>query len=155
MNEQSPNDLLAETSTVRKHWRRTCRFGFGQSHLVSGAVVPVIVFFILSSCAQAQYTGNFQTNVINGPNPFAGNYVVGSNWVYDALVIQNSGSLSDGVGYIGYTASANYNAAIVAGSGSVWSNSSDLYVGYSGVGNRLTVTNAGALYNNSGYVGYT
>ena len=42
---------------------------------------------------------------------------------------------------------------IVSGPGSVWSNSSMLYVGNSGAGNRLTLTNGGQVYDSSGFLG--
>jgi T5SS/PEP-CTERM-associated repeat protein len=101
--------------------------------------------------AQAQYTANFQTNIISGvtsnwTNP-AG-YVIGSNFVFDALIIQNGGVLSNAAGYVGFEVGANNNSALVSGSGSAWATSGNLFVGLNGVGNTLTITNGGAVTAN-------
>ena len=58
-----------------------------------------------------------QTNVINVVSNWVSGagYVVGSNWVFDALVINGGGSLSNGNSYIGYTTGANNNIALVNG----------------------------------------
>src|SRR5208282_6588728 len=70
------------------------------------AIVP----FLIPSPLHAQYMDDFQTNIISGvtsnwvdnpANPNAG-YVVGSNFVDDALLINGGGVLSNGYGYIGY-----------------------------------------------------
>jgi T5SS/PEP-CTERM-associated repeat protein len=42
----------------------------------------------------------------------------------------------------------------VGGSGSLWNSGSGLYVGYSGVGNTLSITTTSAVYSVQGYVGY-
>src|SRR5206468_13004398 len=102
----------------------------------------------------AQYTGSYQTNIFKGQLGLVGDYVVGSNWMHDALIIQNGGALSNGNGYVGYEIGANYNAAIISGSGSAWSNSADLFVGYSGMVNQLIITNGGLVYNLNGRIGY-
>jgi len=106
--------------------------------------------------AHAQFTGNNQTNTISGAAiNWAGLfYYVGQNYVFDLLLIQNAGVLSNNFGYIGYAAGANNNAAIVSGSGSVWRNASDLHVGESGSGNRLVISDQGKVIANSGLVGY-
>ncbi len=46
------------------------------------------------------------------------------------------------------------NAALVTGPDSLWTNSSDFYVGYGGSSNQLVVANGGTLANNIGYIGY-
>src|SRR5258707_205786 len=84
---------------------------------------------------------SFQTNIISGVTSNwvdAAGYFVGSNWVYDALVIQNSGGLSNKYGYIGYEANATNNAVLVTGTGSLWSNAISLVIGYYGSCNSLT-----------------
>ena len=53
--------------------------------------------------------------------------------------------VNDTTAYIGSNSTANSNAALVSGPGSVWSNSGDLYVGYSGSGNTLTSANGGVV----------
>ena len=70
---------------------------------------------------RAQFTGNNQTNIISGVTTnWGGPYYVGSNYVFDALLIQNAGVLSNTSGFIGYAAGANNNIAIVSGSGATY-----------------------------------
>jgi T5SS/PEP-CTERM-associated repeat protein len=95
--------------------------------------------------SRAQYTGNNQTNIISGvTSNWPGTYYVGSNYVYDALLILNGGVLNAG-GFIGYTAAAKSNAVVVSGNGSVWTNGGALAVGYSGAGNTLEISNGGKV----------
>ncbi len=119
--------------------------------------LPILAAVLLAGSAQAQYTGNNQTNTISGfAVDWTGNgaYIVGDTWVYDALLIQNGGVLSNTVGYIGNQPGADDNTALVSGTGSVWSNINNLSVGYYGTGNSLTITNGGAVYNAYGVIGY-
>jgi len=119
-------------------------------------LLPILAGVLLTGSAQAQYTDNNQTNTISGVASNwvdNGTYVVGSNWVYDALNILNGGVFSNGVGYIGYEATASNNSVLVSGTGSVWSNTSYLYIGNDGSGNSLTITNGGTVYNGYGFIG--
>jgi len=119
--------------------------------------LTILATVLLAGGAQAQYTGNNQTNTISGVSVDwlpDGAYIVGDTYVYDALVIQSGGVLSNAGGYIGFQLGANDNSALVTGSGSVWSNTLGLYVGYSGASDALTITNGGAVFNDNGYIGY-
>lgn len=80
---------------------------------------------------------------------------VGWYWPLNHLVVTNAGNVVNANGYIGYDAASRSNTVVVADAGSVWSNRADLCVGYSGVRNRLYVTNAGTVANAIGYIGYT
>jgi T5SS/PEP-CTERM-associated repeat protein len=114
----------------------------------------------LMPVAQAQYSANYQTNLISGvTSNWPGSYIVGSNTFLDALQIANGGVLSNGTGYIGYETSSSNNVASVATVGSVWSNAHNFYVGYSGAGNQLVITNGGSLvcgpnFPDAGYIGF-
>jgi fibronectin-binding autotransporter adhesin len=100
--------------------------------------------------AAAQYTSNYQTNTISGvTNNWAGNYVVGSNTFANALLIRNGGVLTNADGCVGYLPASVSNYVMVAGAGSVWSNA-NLYLGYSGGGNSLVISNAGRVANSLG-----
>ena len=55
-------------------------------------------------------------------------------------------------GYIGCT-SGSTGTVTVDGTGSTWTNSGDLYVGYYGNG-TLNITGGGAVSNTNGYIGY-
>jgi hypothetical protein len=69
----------------------------------------------------AQYTADFQTNIISGvTSNWTGDYYVGNFYFSCALLVQNSGMLSNGVGYLGYDSSNN--SVLVTDSGSIWSN---------------------------------
>src|SRR2546422_871603 len=96
--------------------------------------------------ARAQFTADYQTNIISGVvSNWTGIYIVGSNTVFDLLSIDGGGVLSNASAYIGYEASASNNSAIVSGSSSVWSIGDKLYVGSSSAGNSLTISNGGAV----------
>ncbi len=84
---------------------------------------------------------------------------VGYRGSENQMVISSGGQVFDGVGYVGYGQSGfgyvgSSNTVVVTGASSVWSNRSDLYVGQHGLGNRLTIDNAGKVFNANGYVGY-
>src|ERR1035437_356716 len=103
-------------------------------------LLSILTAVLLAGNAHAQYTGDNQTNTISGvASNWVGDYSVGDNFVYDALVIQTGGVLSNGFGYVGYQFGADNNTVLVTGSGSVWSNANDLYVGFFGALNSLTI----------------
>src|SRR4030095_13688333 len=78
-------------------------------------------------------------------------YYVGSNYVFDALHIQNGGVLTTiGEGFLGYAAGPHSNVVRVSGAGSTWNTSGGQFgmvVGYSGAGNRLVISNGGRVFN--------
>jgi len=107
--------------------------------------------------SHAQFASSYQTNIISGvTSNWVGDYVVGSNTVFDVLRVENAGALLEsGSGYIGVTSTplsrANNNAVVVSGSGSVWINSGDLSVGNIWGGNEfLTISNAGVVGDANG-----
>jgi T5SS/PEP-CTERM-associated repeat protein len=104
--------------------------------------------------ANAQYTGNFQTNLISGvTNNWTGDYVIGSNTFADALLIQNGGALSNGNGYVGYEIGADNNLVAITDSNSLWNVAGALVVGNHGNGNQLVITNAASVVSNNGTIG--
>src|ERR1051326_5748333 len=81
---------------------------------------------------------------------------VGISGASNRLTIANSGTVSSFDGYlsIAYT-TAHDNSVVVTDPGSIWTNSSQLFVGFSGYNNSLIVTNGGQVYNNANaYVGF-
>ncbi len=99
--------------------------------------------------ARAQYSANFQTNIISGvTSNWAGNYIVGNTTFQDELQLMSGGVLSNGVGYLGFGVSGSNNIAIVAGAGSVWSNVTAFVVGSSGAANSLMISNSGKVIDN-------
>ncbi len=110
----------------------------------------------LTLTTRAQFTANNQTNTISGvASNWVGNgtYVVGSNTFRDALQVINGGALSNGTGFIGYEVSGSNNSVLVTGPGSVWSNALFLVVGSYGAGNSLVISNQGAVFDGTAYVG--
>ena len=98
----------------------------------------------------AQYTANFQTNIISGvTSNWAGIYFVGSNTFANALLIRNGGVLTDADAHVGYLPASSSNHVLVSGSGSVWTNDS-LFFGTSGSFNSMIISNAGRIMNNFG-----
>jgi T5SS/PEP-CTERM-associated repeat protein len=69
------------------------------------------------------------------------------------LVISNGGRVIDDYGTVGYDANCFNNQALVAGAGSVWSNSTVVFVGDSGSTNSLTIRNGGLVTDYYGLVG--
>ena len=105
--------------------------------------------------AHAQYTGDFQTNIISGVEVnWTGTYAVGSNAVYDFLGIDSGGVLVSDAGDIGRFVAGN-DSVSVSGTGSVWSNRNDLIMGdfdNTSPNNSLTISGGGAVYDNNGSV---
>ncbi len=114
-------------------------------------LVFIAGIFLTPRPSNAQYTGNFQTNLISGVNSnWPGNYNIG--FVGDGLLIQGGGVLVDGVGELGPGNGNSNNFVLVAGSGSVWSNSA-LVAGDSGAHNSLVISNGGQVISSSCTIG--
>ena len=87
----------------------------------------------------------------------SGDLYVGYNGANNQLLISDSGYVSvipssGTTSYIGYNVSSSNNSVLV--DSAVWSNQCDLYVGYSGASNRLSVANDGHVFSVNGYIGY-
>jgi fibronectin-binding autotransporter adhesin len=87
------------------------------------------------------------------------NLYVGSSGSGNSLVISNGGTVSDGgiatQVFIGANGSSSNNSVLVTGAGSLWTNRGELYVGGSGSGNSLVISNGGTVAFSSGYIGST
>lgn len=105
--------------------------------------------------AYGQYTNNYQTNTITTATIWPGYYVVGSNTHHDVLQIVEGGSLTSSRGILGFESAGENNMAVVSGIGSVWTNTDNISVGWSGAANQLIISNAGqAAANTNVFVGY-
>lgn len=119
------------------------------------ATVAVSLGVFCPATSRAQYTANFQTNIISGiSSNWLGAYYVGYTNFADALVIENGGELANGLGSIGSQSSSSNNSVLVAGTGSVWTNGQFLYVGGDGIGNNLTISNGGRVTAVAVFIGY-
>lgn len=67
------------------------------------------------------------------------------------LVVTNGGVVVNYDGFLGYTGGSNL--AVIAGPGSVWSNTHNLTVGYNGSFNQLIISNGASVYNEVAWVG--
>ncbi len=131
------------------------------------AIAVVVLHLAVTPAIRAQFTANYQTNIISGvTSNWSGSYYVGSNTFANSLLIQNGGVLISGtngmfvpqpgdLGFlvfgndcVGYSSSSN--TAVVSGSGSVWSNRYALVIGRSGSGNSLIISNGGRVVTNPG-----
>lgn len=79
---------------------------------------------------------------------------VGGTTTSNSLSIIQGGEVFDWHAYLGYSSNSTHNAVLVSGEGSVWSNTSHLYMGHYGGDNRLTISDGARVYNWNTYVGY-
>lgn len=84
-----------------------------------------------------------------------GNLSIGYYGRRNSLIISNGGRVVNSTGYIGNDSTAHGNTVLVTGAGSVWSNRSELYVGYIGAGNSLSVSDGGWVADSEARIGST
>ncbi|MGA2602635.1 MAG: PEP-CTERM sorting domain-containing protein [Verrucomicrobiia bacterium] len=118
-------------------------------------IVGILIGAVVGPCpSKAQYTADFQTNIISGvTSNWDDFYALGATNSGDVLLVENGGVLVDGFASIGSQAGANNNVAIISDPGSIWSNGSFLNIGESGSGNELFITDGAAVNDQYGYVG--
>jgi len=123
-------------------------------HLTRTAAVGAL--FILAAVCESRAEDPW-TNIVNGTTlNLVGPYMVGTNSAFNWLQITNGGIvLGTGTNYIGNSSIANSNSVWVTGLGSVWSNSSRLYVGNTGSFNQLTIAASATVFSTTGYVGFS
>ncbi|MFA7173410.1 MAG: hypothetical protein WC340_08350 [Kiritimatiellia bacterium] len=117
-------------------------------------LVLLIAIVMAAGVSRAQFSANHQTSTVDGETVvWSGTYCVGSNTSFNVLEVLNGGSLANGEGNLGYTATSSNNLVLVSGVGSLWNNSSEMNVGHSGSGNRLVITNGGQVVNARANIG--
>jgi len=82
---------------------------------------------------------------------------VGHRGANSTLVISDQGQVFSRNGFVGDGSggiTTSNNSALVTGSGSVWSNQLNFYVGDFGNNNSLVISNQGQVFDAYGYVGY-
>lgn len=85
---------------------------------------------------------------------YTGEASIGYTDADNHLIIQSGGSLKNSVGEIGHMIDGSNNTVVVSGAGSLWTNTSALFVGYYASYNSLTITNGGSVGNaGNGYIG--
>jgi T5SS/PEP-CTERM-associated repeat protein len=123
-----------------------------QSSFGRGSLVGIGLALLLGTSSKAQYTTNFQTNIISGVvSNWSGSYYVGYTNFADVLIIQNDGALSNSTGVLGYAAGSSNNTVLVTGTNSVWRNGAGLgggvVVGRVGASNSLVIANGGQVFS--------
>jgi T5SS/PEP-CTERM-associated repeat protein/probable HAF family extracellular repeat protein len=102
-------------------------------------------------------TGSNNVVLVTGPGSVwnnLANLFVGVSGVDNQLTVANGGQVvNQGYGYLSQNSTSSNNVVLVTGAGSVWSNSIDLYVGFNGPGNQLTIANGGQVADQYGYLG--
>jgi T5SS/PEP-CTERM-associated repeat protein len=73
----------------------------------------------------------------------------------NTLVISNGGSVVElgQATYVAYNTTSSNNRTLVAGTNSIWNCGGHFFLGYSGSGNSLVISNAGQVVNGIAYVG--
>jgi T5SS/PEP-CTERM-associated repeat protein len=121
--------------------------------LIAGFLVSIMLGVQPS---EAQYTANFQTNIISGvTSNWSVVYIIGNNNFADALLIENGGVLKDGGATVGNEVGGSNNSVLVTGTGSIWSNAtpSFLSIGGVGAGNSLVISDGGVVGSFEAMVG--
>jgi len=117
-------------------------------------------WLLAAAAVLSGHQAHAQVLIVDGPPPVviddetvnATEVRVGDLLPDSFLTIQNAGVLNNsGIGYIGFDADA-VGTATVTGTGSQWTNSSELHVGSSGAG-TLTIDNGGRVANTIGSIG--
>ena len=112
-----------------------------------------IVF--ISRPVEAQYTANFQTNLISGvTSNWSGSYYIGGDRSSDTLLVESNGVLTDANGYLSFNSNTSNNSVLVTDTGSIWSNSGTLlYIGFQGKNSSLVISNGGQVFDGYAYIG--
>jgi T5SS/PEP-CTERM-associated repeat protein len=109
---------------------------------------------VSSSGGYVDSTGGGSTVLVTDPGSIWSNgfseMIIGEFGTGNGLVISNGGKVvSTGfLSCLGLNPSASNNSVVVAGLGSVWSNSSSLYVGYEGTSNLVQVAGGSVVATN-------
>ncbi len=128
---------------------------FGLLHYTCRTARPFALilagFFLAAGSARAESNTTFTVSgTLYGTNIL----YIGNTGTNNSLIVTGGGRVTNNTGYIGNTARANGNSALVTGTGSVWFSRGNLYIGYSGSVNRLTVSSGGRVVDTVGYIGY-
>ncbi|MFA5043223.1 MAG: hypothetical protein WC567_04460, partial [Kiritimatiellia bacterium] len=99
--------------------------------------------------------GGNQLIVADGGTAYNAAITVGSQGTGNQLTITNGGTVYATSTSLADTTATSNNTVLVAGAGSVLTNSGILYVGSVGVGNQMTIADGGTVYNAAGYIGFT
>lgn len=83
-----------------------------------------------------------------------GDLIVGATGAGNQLTVTDGGVVRNKIGYLGLYGSSAANTVLVSGINSRWTNSQDLFIGYSSSGNTLVVTNGAEAHCANAWVGH-
>uniref|UniRef100_UPI003568CF19 autotransporter domain-containing protein n=1 Tax=Pontiella sp. TaxID=2837462 RepID=UPI003568CF19 len=98
-----------------------------------------------NNIASIQHNGSVWSN--------SANLYVGHQGSTNVLSVLDGGLVESKNAFIGYGSMASGNSVTVSGNLSKWNNSGELYVGYGGSDNKLTVENGGIMASGTGTIG--
>jgi T5SS/PEP-CTERM-associated repeat protein len=165
ISSSNNNVLVSDSGSV---WREGDLYvgnsGFGNSlvisnggHVISRYVMGTFLGYNVSSSNNTVLVSDTSSLLSN-----ASNLYVGYSGARNSLIISNGGQVICNAGpllfnygcFMGHNSSSTNNKVLVTGPGSLWSTRLNLYVGYSGGGNSLVISNSGLVVNGDAYVGY-
>jgi T5SS/PEP-CTERM-associated repeat protein len=115
------------------------------------------------------WAGTHNSALVSGPGSLwnvSSDLIVGRSATVSSLVISNGAEVTSATGYLGSIGSlfgqgsaCQYSVSgsrvLVSGVGSAWNVIGPLFVGYGGVGNTLTISNAGLVFAQTMVIGRT
>jgi T5SS/PEP-CTERM-associated repeat protein/autotransporter-associated beta strand protein len=123
----------------------------GTLNILNGGAVSNIVGFVGNNGGTGTVTVDGAGSSWTNSSALYIGLSTGSN---STLNIQNGGTVSNTIGYVGY--SGGTGTVTVDGAGSSWTNSGTFYVGgSSGSTGTLNIQNGGTVSNTIGYIGYS
>jgi T5SS/PEP-CTERM-associated repeat protein len=155
-NTSSSSNLVAVTGPG-SYWSNVNRLHVGESGSGNFLIVSngALVGSTDASLGETAASGN-NLAVVSGTNSAwtnRYNFRVGSFGSGNRLVVEDGGLVAnEDSGFVG--AIGSRNEAVVTGPGSRWNNNPELYVGYQGTNNQLTVSNSAVVRDDIGYVGH-
>jgi T5SS/PEP-CTERM-associated repeat protein len=122
-------------------------------------VLAALLVCALPVKSPAQLVADGQTNVLDGvATNLTGGIIIGTNGTFTLLVITDGATVtnSSGNAVIGNNASAQSNRVAVTDAGSIWNNSDNsFYVGLNGSASELDILNGGLVADATGIIGQT
>jgi T5SS/PEP-CTERM-associated repeat protein len=124
--------------------RNTMFIGQGGLLVSTGGYVSVSAGAISNSMTIADAGSAWRT----------GDLYVGYSGRWSRVAVSNGAALNTAAAWLGHAAGAGWNEVFVTGAGSAWTNAKDIYIGYGGPSNSLTVAQGGEARARAAYIGY-
>ncbi|MBC8095424.1 MAG: hypothetical protein H7Y43_06405, partial [Akkermansiaceae bacterium] len=109
---------------------------------------------VIGSTDSAHYNQVTVTGTGSACTNIGTSFVIGQAGSFNSLLITNGAAVSSQTVTLGNQPQAADNLAMVTGAGSIWNNSGDFRLGFSGRRNELMVSSGAVLVNNIGEMGH-